>query len=86
MRARCGGVGLPRMMPSEIMSLQVFQAGLTWCLVLSRCDAFRLAFKNWEIDRVARMTLQGVDRVLQDASIIRNRLRIEACVTNAHTV
>ena len=70
----------------EIMSLQVFQAGLTWRMILARRDAFRKAFHGWRIDKVADMSPQRVDQLLQDASIIRNRRKIEACVANALTI
>ncbi len=67
----------------EIMSLQVFQAGLTWRMILARRDAFRKAFHDWRIDKVADMSPNFVDQLLQDASIIRNRKKIEACIENA---
>ena len=62
----------------EIMSLQVFQAGLSWRMILSRRDAFRGAFRGWLIDEVAAMGPDTVERLLQDASIIRNRKKVEA--------
>ena len=62
----------------EVMCLQVFQAGLTWRMVLRRRDAFRHAFFGWRIAKVAAMTPDAVDRVLDDPSIIRNRRKIEA--------
>ena len=70
----------------EIMSLQVFQAGLSWHMVLLRRDAFRMAFHGWNIDRVAEMGPESVDRLVEDASIIRNRLKIQACISNAQAV
>ena len=70
----------------EVMSLQVFQAGLTWNMVLQRRDAFRQAFRGWKIDAVAGMKPEDVDLLVGDASIIRNRKKIEACVANARTV
>ena len=70
----------------EVMCLQVFQAGLTWRMILARRDAFRKAFQNWHIDKVADMTPLDVDRLLGDVSIIRNRKKIEACIANAQTV
>ena len=70
----------------EIMSLQVFQAGLSWRMILARRDAFRKAFRGWRIDEVASMASGNVDRLLQDASIIRNRKKIEACIGNARVV
>ena len=70
----------------EIMGLQVFQAGLTWRMILARRDAFRQAFHGWRIDRVAAMGPDSVDRLVQDAAIIRNRKKIEACIDNARAV
>ena len=70
----------------EVMCLQVFQAGLTWRMILARRDAFRQAFQNWHIDKVADMAPDDVDRLLQDPSIIRNRKKIEACIANAQTI
>ena len=70
----------------EVMALQVFQAGLTWKMVLSRRDSFRAAFNNWDIDTVAAMGPEDVERLRQDQSIIRNRQKIEAAIANARTV
>lgn len=68
------------------MSLQVFQAGLSFRMVLARRDAFRRAFDGWRIDEVALMGPQSIDRLLQDASIIRNCQKIEASIANARIV
>ena len=70
----------------EIMSLQIFQAGLNWRMILARRDAFRKAFHGWQIAEVASMGPESVDRLLQNASIIRNHKKIEACIANALTV
>lgn len=70
----------------EVMSMQVFQAGLTWNMVLQRRDAFRQAFRGWKIDLVAEMGPEDVDQLVGDPSIIRNRKKIEACIANARTV
>ena len=70
----------------EIMSLQVFQAGLNWRMILARRDAFRRAFHGWRIDMVADLSPNGLDQLLQDASIIRNRKKIEACIENARII
>jgi DNA-3-methyladenine glycosylase I len=70
----------------ENMSLQVFQAGLSWHMILARRDAFREAFHGWRIDRVAEMGPDSVDKLVKDASIIRNRMKIEACISNAQAV
>ena len=69
----------------EVMSLQVFQAGLTWNMVLQRRDAFRQAFRGWNLEAVAGMGPEDIDRLVGDPSIIRNRKKIEACVANART-
>ena len=68
------------------MSLQVFQAGLTWSMILGRQDSFRRAFKDWNIVAVAAMGPDTVDLMLQDPSIIRNRKKIEACIENERTI
>ena len=70
----------------EVMCLQIFQAGLSWRMILARRDAFRRAFHGWRIAEVAGMRPVAVERLLQDASIIRNRKKIEACVENAAIV
>ncbi|MCH7606356.1 MAG: DNA-3-methyladenine glycosylase I [Chloroflexi bacterium] len=70
----------------EVMSLQVFQAGLTWSMVLERRDAFRNAFRGWKVDEVSDMGPDAVDRLVEDASIIRNRRKIEACIANARSI
>ena len=70
----------------ENMGLQVFQAGLTWRMILARRDAFRAAFNNWNIDAVAAMGPADVEALVKDAAIIRNRKKIEACIENARIV
>ena len=70
----------------EVMSLQVFQAGLSWGMILSRRDAFRQAFQGWCIDAVAAMGPEAIELMLQDRSIIRNRKKIEACIWNARII
>ena len=70
----------------EVMSLQVFQAGLTWRMVLSRRDSFRAAFAGWKIDAVAAMGPSDVERLREDPGIIRNRQKIQAVIANAGIV
>ena len=70
----------------EVMSLQVFQAGLTWRMVLSRRDSFRAAFAAWKIDTVAAMGPDDVARLREDPGIIRNRQKIQAVIANAGIV
>ena len=70
----------------EVMCLQVFQAGLTWQMVLSRRDSFRAAFAEWNIDAVAAMREPDVARLREDPGIIRNRQKIQAVIANAEIV
>ena len=70
----------------ENMNLQIFQAGLSWRMILARRDAFREVFHRWRVDKVAAMSPQDVSRLLQNASIIRNRKKIEASIANARIV
>ena len=70
----------------EVMSLQLFQAGLNWRMVLNKRDAFRSAFANWSIKTVASFGPADVDSLLANPGIIRNRLKIQATIENAITV
>jgi len=69
----------------EALTLGVFQAGLSWKVVFNKRDAFRTAFRGFDAAAVAAMTDDDVDRLVDDASIIRNRGKIEATVSNART-
>jgi DNA-3-methyladenine glycosylase I len=64
--------------------LEGFQAGLSWATILRKRHAFRTAFAGFNPDAVAQFTEADVERLLQDAGIVRNRLKIRAAVTNAH--
>src|SRR6266699_2036975 len=70
----------------EALTLGVFEAGLSWSIVFVKREAFRAAFRGFEAARVAAMTGQDVDRLVQDASIIRNRGKIQATVDNARAM
>lgn len=70
----------------EKLSLEGFQAGLSWITILRRRDTFRAAFHNFDINLVAELTEQDVDRLMLDAGIIRNRAKIEATISNARIV
>lgn len=67
----------------ERMSLEVFQCGLSWKIVLVKRPAFRRLFEGFRIERVAGFTRRDIDRISRDPSIIRNRMKIEAVVSNA---
>src|ERR1700752_1639813 len=70
----------------EALTLGVFEAGLSWSIVFGKRDAFRRAFHDFDVTRVAAMTKSDVDRLVQDASIIRNRAKIQATVDNARAM
>src|SRR6266446_6232000 len=70
----------------EALTLGVFEVGLSWTIVFGKRDAFRKAFRNFDVARVAGMTARDVDRLVQDASIIRNRAKIQATVDNARAM
>lgn len=70
----------------ERLTLEIFQAGLSWLIILKKRDAFRLAFENYNVDRIAAFDPADVERLMSDASIIRNRRKIEAVIQNAKVV
>jgi DNA-3-methyladenine glycosylase I len=70
----------------EALTLDVFEVGLSWSIVFGKRDAFREAFQGFDVAKVAAMTEQDVDRLVQDASIVRNRGRIQATVDNARAM
>jgi DNA-3-methyladenine glycosylase I len=70
----------------EALTLGVFQIGLSWSIVFGKRDAFRKAFRIFDVAKVAAMTERDVDRLVQDASIIRNRGKIQATVENARAM
>ncbi|MFH1419331.1 MAG: DNA-3-methyladenine glycosylase I [Planctomycetota bacterium] len=67
----------------ERMALEIFQCGLSWKIVLLKRAALRRAFERFRLDRVAGFVKRDVDRLCADASIIRNRRKIEATIHNA---
>jgi DNA-3-methyladenine glycosylase I len=70
----------------ERISLEGFQAGLSWITILKRREGFRKAFKNFDLRKVSRMNETDIERLMQDESIIRNRAKIEATIRNANLV
>ena len=67
----------------ERMSLEAFQSGLSWLIILRKRDNFRAAFARFDIETVARYTDRDVTRLMADAGIVRNRAKIEATIANA---
>src|SRR5713226_79264 len=70
----------------EALTLGVFEAGLSWSIVFGKRDAFRTAFRDFNVAEVAAMTERDVGLLVQDASIIRNRAKIQATVGNARAM
>ncbi|MGC5165260.1 DNA-3-methyladenine glycosylase I [Luteimicrobium sp. DT211] len=70
----------------ERLALEGFQSGLSWLTVLRKREAFRSAFAGFDAETVAAFGPDDVERLLQDASIIRNRQKIEATITNARAL
>ncbi|HEX3954903.1 MAG TPA: DNA-3-methyladenine glycosylase I [Stellaceae bacterium] len=67
----------------ERLVLEINQAGLSWLTVLRKREAFRAAFAQFDVDRIAAFNEEDVARLLGDAGIVRNRLKIGAIIANA---
>ena len=67
----------------ERMSLEAFQSGLSWLIILRKRDNFRRAFDGFDIDTVAGYTDADVARLMEDPGIVRNRAKIAATIANA---
>ncbi|WP_300062877.1 DNA-3-methyladenine glycosylase I [Thermomonas sp.] len=67
----------------EKISLEGFQAGLSWITILRKRENFRVAFDGFDYNKVARYTANDVERLLADAGIVRHRGKIEAVIHNA---
>jgi DNA-3-methyladenine glycosylase I len=101
-RGRCWGTGDPLMesyhdaewgVPVrdsrelfEHLTLDSFQAGLSWKTILNKREAFRRAFDGFELERVASYGGRDVARLMADSGIVRNRQKIEAAIHNARQV
>ena len=70
----------------ERQSLEIFQAGLSWLLVLKKRPAMVSAFHGFDVDRVAAYKARDSKRLLNDAGIIRNRLKIASIIENAQRI
>lgn len=67
----------------EKICLEGFQSGMSWQIILRKREHFRAAFKGFDIQRVARFTDRDIERLLGDASIVRNRAKIVSAINNA---
>jgi DNA-3-methyladenine glycosylase I len=70
----------------ERVSLEAFQSGLSWLIILRKRPAFRAAFAGFDIEAVARFGRADTTRLLGDVGIVRNRAKIEATISNARAV
>jgi DNA-3-methyladenine glycosylase I len=67
----------------EKLTLEGFQAGLSWITILRKRENFRAAFHHFDAERIARYTARDVERLMKNEGIIRNRAKIEAAISNA---
>ena len=67
----------------EKLMLDGFQAGLSWITILRKRENFRKAFDSFEPEKIARYTPKKIERLMQDAGIVRNRMKIEGAVASA---
>ena len=67
----------------EFLILEGAQAGLSWTTILNRRDGYRNAFSNFDAKKVSKYTQKHIERLLQDKSIIRNKLKINSVINNA---
>ena len=67
----------------EFLILEGAQAGLSWVTILKRRDGYRKAFSNFDVLKVSKFTQKRVEKLLQDESIIRNKLKVNSAVKNA---
>ena len=67
----------------ERLTLEAFQSGLSWLTILRKRENFRRAFAGFDVERNAAYRAKEVRRLLADAGIVRNRMKIEATITNA---
>jgi DNA-3-methyladenine glycosylase I len=67
----------------EFLVLEGAQAGLSWITILRKRDAYRKAFADFDPEKVARFNAKKIESLMQDAGIVRNRLKIESAVKNA---
>ncbi|WP_029115937.1 DNA-3-methyladenine glycosylase I [Mycobacterium sp. URHB0044] len=67
----------------ERMSLEAFQSGLSWLIILRKRENFRRAFEQFDVPKVAAFTDRDVERLMADTGIVRNRAKIDATIANA---
>lgn len=70
----------------ERVSLEAFQSGLSWLIILRKRENFRSAFAGFDVEAVARFGETDIDRLLADPGIVRNRAKTEATIANARAI
>ena len=70
----------------ERLILEINQAGLSWITILKKADNFHKAYDDFKIEKIARYSEKDRARLLEDAGIIRNRLKVNAAIVNAQTI
>ena len=70
----------------ERVSLEAFQSGLSWLIILRKRENFRAAFHGFDVAKVAGFGEKDIDRLLADPGIVRNRAKIEATIANARVI
>jgi DNA-3-methyladenine glycosylase I len=67
----------------ERLTLEAFQSGLSWLTILRKRENFRRAFDEFDVERIAAYRAKDVKRLMNDVGIVRNRMKVEATITNA---
>jgi len=67
----------------EFLILEGAQAGLSWLTILKKRDAYRTAYYQFDVEKIARFNSRSIERLLNNPGIVRNRLKIEASIDNA---
>jgi DNA-3-methyladenine glycosylase I len=70
----------------ERLSLEAFQSGLSWLIILRKREGFRRAFDNFDAVKIARYTDKRIDKLLADSGIVRNKSKILATIRNAKAI
>ena len=70
----------------EMLVLEGAQAGLSWSTILRKREGYRQSFAEWDVGKIARFGAKDVRRLMNDAGIVRNRLKIESAIANARAV
>ncbi|OED40390.1 DNA-3-methyladenine glycosylase [Endozoicomonas sp. (ex Bugula neritina AB1)] len=68
----------------EFLILEGAQAGLSWITILRRREGYRKAFHQFDVNKVSNMNDEDIERLMQDIGIVRNRLKINSAIKNAH--